>query len=203
MSAPSESGRQQIGVAKVLSTNSIAPRSCAIDAIAGKSASCIPGLEIVSAKTTLVPRPIAWRSAAGDVRSALLDLHPNLPSSPKSAEVSQYPSVPMTAVSPALSTVRSTMEMAAIPDETASASSAPSSCATARSSERTFGRPSLNKWVSSCERAVCVGRVLERVDRPLEDRLAQRQPHPRGSCLLVKSHQSTPHCCYRTRALTL
>ena len=61
----------------------------------------------------------------------------------KSAEVSQYPSVPMTALSPALSTVRSTMEMAAIPDETASASSAPSSRATARSSERTFGKPFL------------------------------------------------------------
>ncbi len=47
-SAPSSSGRQRTGEAKVLSTTTVAPCRCPISASAGRSATAIVGLEIVS-----------------------------------------------------------------------------------------------------------------------------------------------------------
>ena len=71
-SAPSASGRCRYGVAKVLSTTTIAPASCAICATAAMSVIFMSGLLGVSSQTTLVASGrMAWRTASRSLISTV------------------------------------------------------------------------------------------------------------------------------------
>ena len=85
-SAPNSMGRQIAGEAKVESTTSEAPASCAICASAGRSETVIVGLDSVSVKTTRVSGRTAARTASGSVTSTKSVLTPKRRSSPSRSE---------------------------------------------------------------------------------------------------------------------
>ena len=68
-SAPNSSGRQRYGVAKVLSTTSGAPTSCATAAAREMSSTLPPGFAIVSANSAFVSAVTVRRQPSGSSMS--------------------------------------------------------------------------------------------------------------------------------------
>ncbi len=142
MSAPSSSGRWNIGVAKTLSTTTRAPASCASVATASMSTSSSIGLEGVSRNTACAPSASAsrhWsRSAPSTKRQSI----------PKRGRISptmilQEPNSARQATtrSPAVSWQASAAKTAAMPLAVPRQASAPSSRARRSSNTPTVGLP--------------------------------------------------------------
>ena len=140
MSAPKSSGRQRYGLAKVLSTTSGMPLSCAIFATVSMSSTSIFGLPSVSAKMHLVFGPIALRIASGSPMSTKRALMPILRNCTSNwLMVPPYSVLEETNSSPASMSETSAMCCAAWPEAVATAPMPFSSAAMRSSNTATVG----------------------------------------------------------------
>ena len=140
-SAPSASGLARAGEAKVLSTATTTPRACASSASGAMSAIAVVGLLIVSSQSSRVRSPIAASTAAASVVSTAWWPMP-LAREHRSREADDAPvdgARHDDLVPGAQHATGSTAWMAAMPEEVASAASAPSSSARAASSAAWVG----------------------------------------------------------------